>query len=39
MNGEFTDIEILAFTVIGWLSGVGVEILQHLIKNIFKNKQ
>lgn len=39
MNGEFTGIEILAFTVIGWLSGVGVEILQHLIRNIFKNKQ
>lgn len=39
MNGEFTDIEILAFTVIGWLSGVGVEILQHLTKNIFKSKQ
>lgn len=39
MSGEFTDIEIIAFTVIGWLSGVEVEILQHLIRNIFKDKQ
>lgn len=39
MNGEFTDIEVIAFVVIGWMSGVGVEILQHLIKNIFKSKQ
>lgn len=39
MSGEFTSVEIIAFTAIGWLSGVGVEILQHLIRNIFKNKQ
>ena len=39
MSGKFTNIEVIAFVVIGWLSGVGVEILQHLIRNIFKNKQ
>ena len=36
MSGEFTDIEVIAFIIIGILSGVGVEILQHLIKNIIK---
>lgn len=36
MSGEFTEIETIAFIAIGCLSGVGVEILQHLIKNIIK---